>query len=137
MASNLFKTFLKPSESVMVALATGALVWGSYTHNLPDTATIHQTEPYNTNIDAGRKKAMWTSAAIVGGAFLLTHDANVFMVGAGSFLLLEWMARHANATHPNTGKVMARSASDALSSGYAQQDMNVTEAPTYVPEYWG
>lgn len=135
----IFKTFLKPSESVMVALATGALVYGVYQHNLPSVAEVHQTEPYNINIDAARKKAMWTSVGVIGAAFLLTRDPNVFMIGTGAFLVLEWSQRHANTTHPNTGKMMARSAVDAVSSGYAMQDYN-SDVPDYInyqPEYVG
>lgn len=115
---NLFKTFLKPSESVMVSLATGAMVIGVYQYSLPSLAEAHQTDPFNPNLDAGRKKAMWTSAAVVGGMFLLTHDPNVFQVGALTFLVLEWSHRHANSTHPNTGKMMYPTASAAVSSGY-------------------
>jgi len=136
MANKLFTTFLKPSESVMVSLATAALVYGSYSHNLPSVAEAHQTEPYNINLEAARKKAMWTSGAIVAGAFLLTHDANVFMVGTASFLILEWTHRHANATHPNTGKVMQKSANDALNSGYAMTDSSSANEQMYVPEYF-
>jgi len=132
-----FKTFLKPSESVMVAIATGALVYGVYDRSLPDIATVHQTEPYNINIDAARKKAMWTSAAVVGGAVLLTKDPNVLMVGAGMFLLLEWSMRHANSTHPNTGKMVQKSASDAMMDGYAMADDNGEYSDSYEPVYVG
>lgn len=132
MMANFFKTFLKPSESVMVSLATGAMVYGVYQYSLPTVAEVHATEPHNINLDAGRKKAMWTSAAVVGGAFLLTHDPNVFMVGAGVFLLLEWSYRHANATHPNTGKVVPKTAVDAMDDGYRQ-----VGSEDYQPEYDG
>lgn len=132
---NLFKTFLKPSESVMVSLAAGAMVYGTYQYSLPDLATVHQTEPYNINLEAGRKKAMWTSAAIVGGMFLLTHDPNVFQVGALAFLALEWSHRHANATHPNTGKMVPKTAVDALNDGYAMVD--VPDDASSLPEYYG
>ena len=115
---NLFKTFLKPSESVMVSLATGAMVIGVYQYSLPSLAEAHQTDPFNPNLDAGRKKAMWTSAAVVGGMFLLTHDPNVFQVGALAFLALEWSHRHANATHPNTGKMVHQTMNNALNDGY-------------------
>ena len=131
-----FKSFLKPSESVMISIATGALVYGVYQHNLPSVAEVHQTEPYNINVDAARKKAMWTSAAVVGGAVLLTKDPNVLIVGTGIFLILEWSHRHANSTHPNTGKMMTRSAVDAVSSGYAMQDYS-TDVPDYIPAYVG
>lgn len=130
-----FKTFLKPSESVMVSLATGAMVYGVYQYSLPSVAEVHATEPYNISLEAGRKKAMWTSAALVGGMFLLTHDPNVFMIGGLSFLALEWSHRHANATHPNTGKMVQKTASDALNAGYSA--MPAFDVPDYAPEYVG
>lgn len=131
-----FNTFLKPSESVMVSLATGAMVYGVYQYSLPTIAEVHATEPHNINLDAGRKKAMWTSAAVVGGAFLLTHDPNVFMVGGAVFLFLEWNFRHANSTHPNTGKMVHKSASDALGQGYQPMEVSVADLD-YAPEYEG
>lgn len=132
----LFNTFLKPSESVMVSLATGAMVFGVYQYSLPTVAEASATEPYNMHLDSGRKKAMWTSTALVGGMFLLTRDPNVFMVGGLSFLALEWAHRHANSTHPNTGKVVQKSAIDALNQGY-NPESNQDRAPDYVPEYFG
>lgn len=135
--ANLFKTFLKPSESVMVSLATGAMVVGVYQYSLPTVAEAHQTEPYNIHLEAGRKKAMWTSGAVVGGMFLLTRDPNVFMVGGLAFLALEWSHRHANTTAPGTGKMVQKSAVDALNQGYAMTDMAPANTSDYVPEYFG
>jgi hypothetical protein len=133
----LFNTFLKPSESVMVSLATGAMVFGIYQYSLPTVAEVHATEPYNTNLEASRKKAMWTSGAVVGGMFLLTRDPNVFMVGGLSFLALEWSHRHANATHPNTGKMVKKTAIDALNQGYSIDGLGAGDTPEYSQEYYG
>lgn len=133
--TNFFKTFLKPSESVMVSLATGAMVIGVYQYSLPSLAEAHQTDPYNPNLDAGRKKAMWTSAAVVGGMFLLTHDPNVFQVGALAFLVLEWSHRHANSTHPNTGK-MVHVQGKNVSDGYDYGSVTVPDDASSL-EYQG
>jgi hypothetical protein len=127
----MFKTFLKPSESVMVSMATGAMVYGIYQYSLPSIAEVHATDAHNANLDAGRKKAMWTSAGVVGGMFLMTRDPNVFMVGGLAFLALEWSFRHANSTDAKTGKVVGRTKSDALG------DYTVPDIPDYVPEYYG
>jgi len=131
---SLFKTFLKPSESVMVSMATVALEFGVYQYSMPSLAAMHQTEPNNTNIDASRKKAMWTSAAVVGGMFLLTHDPNVFMAGGIAFLALEWTNRHANASSPATGKLVQVSKANALG------EYMIPDSPDdslYQPEYYG
>lgn len=128
-----FKTFLKPSESVMVSLATGAMVFGVYQYTMPSVAEVHATDAHNSNIDSGRKKAMWTSAGVVGGMFLLTRDPNVFMVGSLSFLALEWSYRHANSTDAQTGKVVGRTKADAM--GDYNSD-TIPDVPDYVPEYY-
>lgn len=132
--TNLFKTFLKPSESVMAAMATAAIVYAVYQSHLPTVAEVHATDPHNTALESGRKKALYTSGAVVGAMFLLTHDANVFMAGAGATVVLDWMHRHANAVNPNTGKMVPRTQRDALNSvDYATVDQSM---PDYVPEYF-
>jgi hypothetical protein len=115
----------------MVSLATGAMVFGVYQYTMPSVSEVHATEAHNTNLDAGRKKAMWTSAAVVGGMFLVTHDPNVFMMGGLSFLALEWSYRHANATDAKTGRVVGRTKADSLG------DYSLPDIPDYVPEYYG
>lgn len=135
--ANFFKTFLKPSESVMVALATGAIVYAVYQGALPTVAESHATEPHNASLESGRKKAVWTSAAVVGGMFLLTHDPNVFMIGAGATIILDWTHRHANSVNPVTGKMVSKSQATTLAGG-ADQGMSYDDtAPDYVPEYLG
>jgi len=135
--TNFFKTFLKPSESVMVSLATGAIVYAVYDGALPSIAETHATEAHNGSIESSRKKAVWTSAAVVGAMFLLTHDPNVFMVGGGAVILLDWMHRHANSVNPTTGKMVSKSQATTLAGG-ADQGMSIDESMgDYVPEYFG
>lgn len=135
--ANFFKTFLKPSESVMVSLATGAIVIATYDQSLPSIAESHNTEPHNASLESSRKKAVWSSAAVVGAMFLLTHDPNVFMVGAGTAIVLDWMHRHANSVNPGTGKMVAKSQATTLAGG-ADQGMSTDESmDNYTPEYYG
>lgn len=135
--ANFFKTFLKPSESVMVSLATGAIVYAVYQGYMPSVAEVHATEPYNTSLENSRKKAVWSSAAVVGGMFLLTHDPNVFMVGGGMTVLLDWMHRHANTVNPTTGKMVQKTQATTLSQG-PDQGMSYDESmDNYSPEYMG
>lgn len=119
---NLFHTFLKPPESVMVSLATAALVVAAYQYTLPSVAEVHATDAHDNNINASRKKAMFTATGVAAGMFLLTHDVNTFTVGGITLLAMEWSYRHANSTHPGTGKLVPYSAVDALQSGYAMPD---------------
>lgn len=110
--------FPRPSESVMASVATAGLVFGVYQFSLPSVTEVHGAMPHNINVDSSRKKAMWTSGAIVSAAFLLTKDYNVFMAGAGTFLALEWSYRHANAVHPESGQLVPQTGAQALETGY-------------------
>lgn len=129
MAKNIFKSILKPNESVAISLGTGGLVFGVYQFMLPSVTEIHGAEAHNGAVSTSQKKAMWTSAAVVGGATLLTRDPNVFIAGAAVFLFLEWSARHANMVDPKSGKVVpkGKTASQAMDDGYQETDQPTTE----------
>lgn len=116
--SDLFKSILKPSESVMVALATGAFVYGVYQYNLPTTTEVSGAMPHAPTVNSGMTKARTTAAAAVAGVFLITHDATVFDAGALTLVFVDWSYRHANATHPETGKLVPVTNSQALDAGY-------------------
>lgn len=98
----------KPEGSIIAGIATGALVWGIYAKDLPDTATVHATDPGDVNIDLARKKATRTAAAAVAAVSLLSRDVNVFVLGASFLFILDFNARHANASNPQTGELVTQ-----------------------------
>jgi hypothetical protein len=102
-----FKSILRPEGSITMGVATGILVYAIYDRSLPDAATMGATRPYDTNIEAGRKKATYTSAAVVATVALLTRDANVFILGGMVLIALDVHARHANVTEPSTGALVS------------------------------
>lgn len=116
--ADFLKSILKPSESVMTSLATAGIVYGIYQLEMPPVTEVHGAMPHNGSVDSSRKKAMWMSAAVVGGAFLLTHDSTVFSAGAVMFLGLEWSYRHANSVHPGHGKMVPYASGDGTNSEY-------------------
>lgn len=132
MAKNFFKSILKPNESVAISLGTAGLTYGVYQFSLPSLTEIHGAMPHNNSVDSSRKKAMWTAAAVVGGATLLTRDPNVFTAGMLVFLALEWSTRHANAVHPESGKMVPKTSVQALEDGYAASP---DESSDYAPDY--
>lgn len=101
------KSILKPDGSVTLGMATAITVWAIYDRELPNTATIHATDAGDINIEAGRKKATYTSAAILGVVTLLTKDVNVFVLGAVTLFALDMHTRHANASSPTTGMLVS------------------------------
>lgn len=111
-------SILKPEGSITLGAATAALVYATYQFSLPPTAIMHATSPQDVNIEAGRKKAAWTSAAVVGAVALIARDKTIFVLGGLMLVALDWHARHANAAHPQTGKVMT-------TAGYAPAEVAV------------
>lgn len=107
----MMKSILKPDGSVLMGVATAALVAFIFKTQLPNTAIIHATEPANdNNIDAARKKATWTSIGTLSAITLLTRDVNVFILGGVVTVALDFNARHANASHPVTGQLVSGTA---------------------------
>lgn len=102
-----FKSILKPDGSIALGIATGVLVYAVYDRALPDSATIHATQANDINVEAGRKKAVWTSAGILAAITLLTKDVEVFILGGVVLVALDFHARHANATSPETGNLVS------------------------------
>lgn len=100
-------SILKPETSVVVGVSTAALVGFVYQYGLPNVATMQATSPQDVNIEAGRKKAAWTSAGLVSVLSLLTKDKTVFVIGGLAVIALDWHARFANAAHPSTGKIVS------------------------------
>jgi hypothetical protein len=98
-------SILKPDTSVIVGVSTAALVGFVYQFGLPNLSTVQATGSQDRNIEAGRKKAAWTSATVVAGLSLLTKDKTVFVIGGVAVIFLDWQARHANAVSPETGRV--------------------------------
>ena len=98
---------LKPDGSVVVAIATGILVYAIHDRALPDMATIHQTGALDGNIDAARKKAVWAEAGAVALVTLLTKDVNPLVIGGFMIFALDWHTRHANASDNETGNLVS------------------------------
>lgn len=99
-------SILKPEGSVTLGATVAALVYGVYSYSVPDMATVQATLPHDEAIESGRKRAAWTSAAVVSAISLITKDKTVFVLGGLMILGLDWHARHANSVHPETGKMV-------------------------------
>ena len=127
MPAFLHKSILKPEGSIVAGIATGALVYGVYQMNLGNLASVHATSAGDGNARAGRKKAAIEAVAAVAAISLLTKDVNIFILGGGIVVLLDWHARHAVESHPETGML-------ADNSGYvpAEQAVPMDEQATSV-----
>jgi hypothetical protein len=112
------KSVLKPEGSVIMGAATAVMIWGVYDRSLPDAATMHATAPYDINLEAGRKKAVWTSAALLGAVSLLTRDVNVFILGGATLIALDLHARTAISSSPETGRLVSPAGLGISGQGY-------------------
>lgn len=99
------KSILKPEGSLVAGIATGALVYGIYQMNLGNLASVHTTQAGDGNARAARKKASIEAVAAVAAISLLARDVNIFILGGGIAVLLDWHARHAVESNPETGQL--------------------------------
>lgn len=107
---------LKADSSILVGLATSALVYGIYQVNLPTTAAVRASTANNQAIDSSRKASTWEAAAIVAGISLLSHDPTVFVIGGAVLVMLDFTHRHANSTNNVTGKVEGSASASGVSA---------------------
>ena len=120
------KRLLKPEGSLTAGVATMAIVYAVYSHSLPTQAEMHATSPNDDNIEAGRKKAVITSAAMVAAISLIAKDPVIFILGSFTAVGLDFMARHANASSPVTGKLVAYGSTDSsMATGQVSQLQSV------------
>lgn len=99
------KSILKPEGSMLAGIMTGILVYGIYQVNTGNLATLHTTPAGDGNARAARKKASIEAIAAVSAISLLAKDVNIFILGGGITVLLDWHARHAIEASPETGQL--------------------------------
>jgi hypothetical protein len=117
---------LKPESSIMVGLATGALVFGVYQNAIPTNADIRTVPENNDDIAASEKTALWMSAAVVSGVSLIAKDATVFIIGGSIVIAMSWWAKHSDMVNPEFH--MAVPKGDHLSEQFDPNSMAETEA---------
>jgi hypothetical protein len=112
------KSILKPDGSIAIGIATGVMVYAVYDRALPSMAVMNATPAHDINIEAARKSAALTSAAVLAGVTLLTRDVNVFILGSAVLIALDWHARIANVRSPETGQLVSAPGSGLPGQGY-------------------
>jgi len=117
---------LRAEVSLPIALATGAVVYGIFQTQMPPTAEQRVTMPGNQHLAASRKTATWTAAAVVAGISLIAADPAIFIVGGAMVVAEDFICRHANAVHPQTGKVVADGTGSATAA-YPANSSTVTD----------
>lgn len=122
---------LKPDQSVMVALATGAVVYGIYTNALPTIADVRSAQPGNGDIQAAERSATWISTAVVAGVSLIARDPTIFILGGAMVIALAWWHRHADMVKPELGKAVPHFTNESNQvDAQALQDASQYDYPT-------
>lgn len=129
---------IKPPESITIGLAEVAAVYVIYQNALPNHADIRSAPPHNTDIEAARKKAAWTSAAVIGFVYLLSRDLNSFLLGGLALGGIDFLTKHANGVSPATGKldipggaVISPAAAGSNATAFPMPDYADAAAPSY------
>ena len=115
-----FKSILKPQGSIGIGIATGVLVYAVYDRSLPNMAVMNATPAHDINIEAARKSAALTSAAVLAGVTLLTRDVDVFILGSAVLIGLDWHARIGNSRSPENGQLVSPAGAGLSGQGYAE-----------------
>jgi hypothetical protein len=95
----------KPEVSLGLGLATGAVVYGTWQHFVPNQADVRVGKPGDETLEKARKQAAWFSAAIVGGISLIAKDPTIFIIGGVMVVGLDWATRSNNWTNPLSGRI--------------------------------
>ena len=96
------KSFLKPDAATIAGLATIGAVFATYQLNVGTVSQAAVTEPNNPALASSRKKAGYTSLVLVSALTLITHEANVAILGGGAIIALELSYRHGIMAHPQS-----------------------------------
>lgn len=113
---------LKADSSILIGLATAAVVYGIYQVNLPTTAAVRASTPNNQHVAASRKAATWEAAAVVGGIAVLAHDPTVFVIGGAVLVLMDFSHRAANATDNVSGQIAGTVSNTGVSASAGVTD---------------
>jgi hypothetical protein len=96
-------SILKPEGSVVSGLAVAGLVYATYQLDVGPVSSAQASDANHPTLETSRKKAGYTSFALVAIVTLLTRDANVGILGGASIIAMECHYRHAIMADPVTG----------------------------------
>lgn len=94
-----------PDSATMVGLLTAAGVYLIYNNSVPNLTDVRASMPHNSDVETSRKAAAWKSAALVALVFVVARDLNSYIISGAALVGIDYMYRHANGTHPATGRL--------------------------------
>lgn len=86
-------TLLKPTDEIVVAATSVAVVLAIFNNDTPPVADIRADKPGNVNTHKATKMAAITAVAAIGTISLLGKSPTVFTIG-GAMIIFEVWKRH-------------------------------------------
>lgn len=115
---------ISPDAGTITGLLQAVGVVAIYRTAMPRITDIRSAMPHDDDVEKARRAAAIESAALVGLVFVVTRNFDSFIIGGAALVIADYMFKHANSIHPNTGKVDA-------STGTAPQEQ-AFPMPEYV-----
>lgn len=107
----------------LIGVAAAVAAIEIYRHFLPNMSDIRTATPFNTDIETAERQALFASSAFVLVTAGLSRSLEVFIVGGLAVIMLDYATKHANAVHPDTGKMAAATpTATGLSESYPMPD---------------
>ena len=106
-----FKSVLKPEGSLILGMTTAAVVYSIYQLDVGPVSMAQATDANHPLLESSRKKAGYTALVMVGGLALLAKDPNMIILGGAAIIAIEAHYRHAIMVQPDTGRMVAPTAS--------------------------
>lgn len=119
---------LEPKVSIPIAMAVATLVYAIHNNATPTMADIRATPEGDSNLDASRKAATWTSAGIVAFTSLVAKSPDIFVIGGAAVVLMDFWTRYSIAVNPDTGRVTMAEAIRGAGGAF--------NVDTTVPDYY-
>ena len=95
---------LQPDTATMTGIFTAVGVYFIYNNALPKVTDLRSAPPHDPDAEAARKAAAWKSAGLITVVFLVARDLNSYIISGAALIGIDYMFKHANSVHPNTGK---------------------------------
>ena len=86
---------------VLVAVVN-VLIWRHY---VPAVADVRTAQPFNGDVESAERIALATGTLFTLVVAWFAHSVEVFAVGGLVLVALDYSTKHANAVHPDTGKM--------------------------------
>ena len=94
-----------------------------YRHFVPNMSDVRTATPFNSDIESAERQALVASTGFVLVTAGLTRSLEVFIIGGLAIVALDYATKHANAVHPDTGKMAsATPTATGLSESFPMPD---------------